>query len=130
MFATKVVIISVPYTEPLPMVAPMLLSACLNNAGISAHGLDFSIKFLDYFVNKPYWPDIKNLLALGIRPPSKLSRRAIIDILKFTKRNLLDIKEKYNPEYIGLSIFTNESINFSYILIPYIGKLPCRTCKI
>jgi radical SAM superfamily enzyme YgiQ (UPF0313 family) len=122
MFATKVVIISVPYTEPLPMVAPVLLSACLNNAGISAHGLDFSIKFLDYFIDKPYWPDIKNLLALGIRPPSKLSRRAIIDILKFTRRNLLDIKEKYNPEYIGLSIFTNESINFSYILIPYIRR--------
>jgi radical SAM superfamily enzyme YgiQ (UPF0313 family) len=118
----QVVILSVPYTEPLPMVAPVLLSACLNRAGISAKGLDFSIEFLDHFINKPYWPDIKNLLALGVAPAQKLSRRAIVDILKFTRRQLLKIKHSHDPEYIGLSLFTNESINFSYILIPYIRK--------
>lgn len=119
---TKVVILSVPYTDPLPMVAPVLLSACLNRANISSRGLDFSVDFLDHFIAKPYWADIKNLLALGFAPTSKLPRRAIIDILKFIRHKLLDIKNEYNPEYIGLSLFTNESINFSYILIPYIRR--------
>jgi radical SAM superfamily enzyme YgiQ (UPF0313 family) len=122
MLRTKAVIISVPYTEPIPLVAPVLLSACLNEAGITAHGIDFSIQFLDHFVDKPYWPELKNLLALGISPPTKLSRRAIVDVIKFIKQKLMSIKEQYNPEYLGLSIFTNESINFSYILIPYIRK--------
>lgn len=118
---TRVVIISVPYTEPLPMVAPVLLSACLNQAGISAIGIDFSIKFLNEFVNKPYWPELKNLFAIGVKP-DRLPKRAVIDILKFIKLSLLDIKNLHNPEYIGLSIFTNESVNFSYLLIPYIRK--------
>ena len=118
----KIVIISVPYTEPLPMVAPVLLSACLNNNGISAKGIDFSIQFLSEFINKPYWPSLKNLISIGIRPPEPMPRRAIIDVLKFIKTKLLAIKNEYDPEYLGLSIFTNESINFSYLLIPYIRK--------
>ena len=119
---TRIVIISIPYTEPLPMVAPALLSGCLNHAGISARGIDFAIEFLNCFIDKPYWPEIKNLLALGIAPATPLPRRALIDIVKFIKSKLTDIRVKYNPEYIGLSIFTNESINFSYILIPYIRR--------
>ena len=119
---TEIVILSVPYTEPLPMVAPALLSACLNNVGISAVGLDFSISFLDAFVNRADWNDIKHLLTLGTIPDKKLSKRTITDILKFIKKYLLTVKQTYNPNYIGLSIFTNESIDFSYILIPYIRK--------
>ena len=46
----------------------------------------------------------------------------IIDVLKFIKQQLVTIKQTYDPEYIGLSIFSNESVNFSYILIPYIRK--------
>jgi radical SAM superfamily enzyme YgiQ (UPF0313 family) len=122
MQSVRVVILSVPYTEPLPMVAPVLLSACLNRAGITSSGIDFSVEFLDHFINKSYWPEIKNLLALGFAPTTPLPCRAIIDILKFIRRKLLNIKHKYNPEYIGLSLFTNESINFSYILIPYIQR--------
>jgi radical SAM superfamily enzyme YgiQ (UPF0313 family) len=117
----KIIIISVPYTEPMPMVAPVLLSACLSSAGIEAKGIDFSVMFLNKFIHKPYWPELKNLLALGIKP-SLLPRRALIDVLKFIRHHLLDIKRLYDPDYIGLSIFTNESINFSYILLPYIRK--------
>ena len=120
--STRVVIMSVPYTDPLPMVAPVLLSACLTQAGVSAQGIDFSVDFLDHFVEKCYWPEIKNLLALGISPSTTIPRRAIIDIIKFIKYKLMFIKSTFNPEYIGLSIFTNESINFSYILIPYIRR--------
>lgn len=118
---TKVVIISVPYTEPLPMLAPVLLSACLNNAGISAAGIDVSIKFLNEFNEKPYWPDLKNLLAIGLTP-KHLPLSAVKDVLRFIKRILTQIKKDHNPEYLGLSIFTNESINFSYLLVPYIRK--------
>jgi radical SAM superfamily enzyme YgiQ (UPF0313 family) len=119
---TRVVILSIPYTEPLPMVAPVLLSACLNRAGISARGFDFSIDFLNHFIDKPYWAELKNLITIGVAPENRLSRRAVIDVLKFIRNRLLTIKRNYNPEYIGLSIFTNESINFSYILIPYIRR--------
>ena len=118
---TQVVILSIPYTEPYPTVAPGLLSACLDRAGISSRGLDLGIEFIDYFINKPYWADLKNLLALGAAPTT-LSKRAVIDLLKFVRRTLLNIKDNYDPDYIGLSIFTNESINFSYVLIPYIRR--------
>lgn len=119
---TRVVILSVPYTEPYPLVAPGLLSACLERAGISARGLDLGMEFFNEFIDKSYWPDLKNLLAIGAAPSQPLDRRVIVDVLKFIRRHLLNIKQQFNPEYIGLSIFTNESINFSYILIPYIRR--------
>jgi radical SAM superfamily enzyme YgiQ (UPF0313 family) len=118
---TQVVILSVPYTEPLPMVAPALLSACLNRNQIPAIGIDLSIEFLHEFIDKPYWSSLKNLLALGITP-DKLSIQSVKDILRFIRKQCKNIKKEHDPEYIGLSIFTNESINFSYILIPYIRK--------
>jgi len=117
---TRVIILSVPYTEPMPMVAPVLLSACLNNAGISAKGIDFSIAFFEQFNNKPYWNSIKHLVTIG--KADVLPRRAVIDLLKFIRKQLISIRDTYNPEYLGLSIFTNESIDFSYLLIPYIRK--------
>jgi hypothetical protein len=73
---TQVVIISVPYTEPVPLVAPALLSACLNNNGISAVGLDFSAEFLNEFLNKDYWSNLKNLITLGLSS-SPLPRYAL-----------------------------------------------------
>jgi len=116
----QVIILSVPYTEPLPMVAPVLLSACLNTGGISAKGIDFSIEFSNRFHKEDYWPSLKNLISIGIT--TKLTRRCVIDVLKFVKNKLMDIKQQYNPEYIGLSIFTNESIDFTSILIYSIRK--------
>jgi radical SAM superfamily enzyme YgiQ (UPF0313 family) len=123
---TKVVILSVPYTEPLPMVAPVLLSACLAKAGISAKGIDFIINFFDAFVNKPYWTDLKHFITIN-KAPDRLPRRAVIDILKFIRRQLKLIKKEHNPEYLGLSLFTNESIDFSYLLIPYIRRYLPKT---
>jgi radical SAM superfamily enzyme YgiQ (UPF0313 family) len=120
MDSKKVVILSVPYTEPLPMVAPILLSACLTTKGISAKGIDFSVEFFNHFYHQTYWPALKNLITIGVS--TKLPRRYLIDILKFTKNKLLAIQQEYNPEYIGLSIFTNESIDFTNILIYSIRK--------
>lgn len=118
---TRVVIVSIPYTEPLPMVAPVLLSACLEKQGISAVGLDLGVEFLQEFVECDYWPELKNLLALGIAP-NRLPRTAVKQLLRFIVRKLKQIQQDYNPEYLGLSIFTNESINFSYVMIPYIRR--------
>ena len=120
---TKIVILSVPYVEPYPAMAPILLSACLNNAGIDAIGIDFSIKFIENFAKKPYWTEIKNILCNGyLHPDLRLQRRTLIDILKFTKSFLIDVKIKYNPEWLGLSIFTNESLDFSFVLSYLIRK--------
>lgn len=102
------------------MVAPVLLSACLTTRGISAKGIDFSIEFLNHFYKKPYWPALKNLITIGVS--TKLPRRCIVDLLKFIKNKLVSIKQNYNPEYIGLSIFTNESIDFTNILVYSIRK--------
>ena len=61
----KVVFLSVPYCEPYPMVAPVLLSACLNQAGISALGVDFNINFVKQFHDRPWYSDLKNFLVMG-----------------------------------------------------------------
>lgn len=119
---TDVLIVSVPYMEPIPPMAPVLLSACLNNAGVSAHAYDLNIKFFNTFKSSPHWGDIHNLFSIGYATEIKLPKRVLIDILKFIKSELLYIKSTYNPKYIGLSIFTNESVDFSYLLIAYIHK--------
>ena len=104
------------------MLAPILLSACLNKAGISAKGIDFSAEFYKIFSKKSYWADLKNHLTLGYTGNEiKLPRRAIIDILKFNKQFLSKIK-MHKPIWLGLSIFTSESINYSYLLIYSIRK--------
>lgn len=117
-----IVILSVPYTEPLPMVAPVLLSACLNKGNIKAKGIDFSIEFYKKFSKKDYWIDLKHALTFGQIKESRLPRRIIVDILKFNKNFLVNIRQKYDPKWIGLSIFTSESINYSYLLVYSIRK--------
>jgi len=116
------VILSVPYNEALPMVAPVLLSACLNQGGVSAKGIDLNLVFYEYFSKKNYFTELKNQLVIGYIQKQKFPIRAVIDILKFNKKFLLDIKKKYNPKWIGLSIFSQQSIDFSYILIYSIRK--------
>lgn len=111
------IFLSVPYTEPVPMVAPVLLSACIEKDGLKGKGIDFGLSFYQQFHNKPYWPILKSQLITGWLENTRLPKRAIIDILKFNKKTVLDIEEKYNPKWIGLSIFTLESIDYSQILI-------------
>lgn len=113
---TTVAIISVPYCEPYPMVAPVLLSACLNQAGISAVGIDFNAKFIAEFYNRPYYSDLKNFLCIGHLVKNKLDARMFREIYKFTKRFLQDLHRDHNPEYVGLSIFTSESLDFGLVL--------------
>jgi radical SAM superfamily enzyme YgiQ (UPF0313 family) len=119
---TKVVILSVPWCEAFPLVAPALLSKCLQQAGIDSAGLDLNIKFIQEFYNKPYWSNLKIFLSNGYVDKQLNYRRMIIDLFKFIKRELLAINLEHNPTHLGLSIFTNESINFSYLLIHYIRK--------
>ena len=119
---TKVVILSVPYLEPHPQVAPILLSACLNDAGISAKAIDFNILFLQKFIDSEYWIDIKNILINGHLHNTKLPRKVFAEILKFSKKFLKELVSKHNPEWIGLSIFSSESLDFSLILSYLIRK--------
>jgi radical SAM superfamily enzyme YgiQ (UPF0313 family) len=111
----KVIILSVPHCEPYPMVAPVLLSACLNQAGISALGIDFNIKFIEHFCDKPYYADLKNFLSIGYAVNIQLPPVAIKEVYRFTKKFLQDLHNAHNPEYIGLSIFTAESLDFSLV---------------
>ena len=116
------VILSIPYGEITPMVAPVLLSACLNKGGVSAKGIDLNLKFYQKFENKPYFSVLKNQLIFGYIKNQNLPRRAIIDVLKFNKHFLLNIKKQYDPEWIGISVFSQQRIDFSYLLIYSIRK--------
>jgi len=117
-----VVILSVPYCEPYPMVAPVLLSACLNQAGISALGVDFNIKFIQEFHNRAWYSDLKNFLCMGHLVNVNIGASAMREVYKFTRRFLQDLHTQYNPQYVGLSIFTSESLDFGLILCYMLRK--------
>ena len=118
----KVIFLSVPYCEPYPMVAPVLLSACLNQAGISALGIDFNIKFVNEFHTRPWFSDLKNFLCMGHLINVNIGHKAIKEVYKFTKNFLKNLHDQHNPEYIGLSIFTSESLDFGLVLCYILRK--------
>lgn len=99
------------------MVAPVLLAACLQQKGIAAAGYDFNIKFVRHFQTKSYWLPLKQLMTLGQYGSINLGRRAVIDMLKFTKRQIQLVHDQYCPRRIGLSVFTHESIPFLNVMI-------------
>lgn len=111
-----VVILSVPYCEPLPLVAPVLLASCLQNQGVSARGVDFNADFLKHFSDQPYYSELKNFLTIGhlIRP--KFPPGTYRQVMSYVKRYLQKICSTYAPRYIGLSIFTSESLDFGMIM--------------
>jgi len=117
-----IVIMSCPIMEPIPPMAPVLLTACLKKEGITSIAKDLNIDFFNEFKDSGYWGDIHNLFAIGHVTDIKIPRRLLINILKFIKRYLLDIKREHDPKYIGLSIFTSESVDFSILITSYIRK--------
>jgi radical SAM superfamily enzyme YgiQ (UPF0313 family) len=112
----QVVIVSVPYCEPLPLVAPVLLAACLEHRDISAKAIDLNADFLKYFSKKSYWTDLKNFLTIGYVVQPNFSMSVYREVLRWAKKYLLDIKKNHDPEYLGISIFTSESLDFGLIL--------------
>ena len=125
----QVVILSVPYCEPYPMVAPVLLSACLNRAGITSKGIDFSILFLEHFSSKPYYVNLKNFLTSYGMGEHQLDRHVFREVLKFTRKFLLDLVDQHQPEYIGLSIFSIDSLDFG-LFFAYCIRRYCPGVKI
>jgi len=117
-----VVILGIPYTYPSPLVAPVLLSACLEKHGISAIGLDLNIDFIEHFYNNPKWGVLKNAITYN-SSAEKLPRSTVVDVIRFIRKKLVEIRNTHNPKIIGLSIFTNESVNFSYLTIPIIRSV-------
>lgn len=111
-----VIIISVPYCEPLPVVAPALLASCLVAAGISARGIDFNAIFVEEFVNDNEYVQYKNFLTMGHLSAPTFSRNLYKKIFRFTLRFLKNIVNQYQPKFIGLSIFTSESLDFGLLL--------------
>jgi hypothetical protein len=112
----KIVIVSVPYAEPYPIVGPALLASCLNKSDIPALGIDLNAIFIEAFGEKEYFYDLKNFLTLTGITDVKMPRRAFKDVMKFIRRTLLDIKSKHDPEWIGLSVFSYESLTFSMLM--------------
>lgn len=117
-----VIIISVPYCEPFPMTAPVLLASCLEHKGIPSKGIDFNIKFIDRFHEEKWFMDFKNFLTLGHLKKSKFNKQIFKSVYKFTKKFLLDCKKEHSPKWIGLSIFTSESLDYGLLLSYLIRK--------
>lgn len=113
---TKVLILSVPYCEPIPPVAPVLLAACLESKGIPAVAADFNIALYKHFNENPHWPNFKNFLTIGHLMSPTFDRKFFKQLFKFTKSFLNNLIKLHHPTHIGLSIFTSESLDFGQIL--------------
>ena len=112
----QVLILSVPYCEPYPMVAPVLLASCLTENSIPAVGVDLSALFVLRFMHEPWWPDFKNFLVIGQVSRQQFNLAIYRQIIKWTKNTLKELIDKHNPSSIGLSIFSSESLDFGLIL--------------
>lgn len=123
----KVIIISVPYCDPYPMVAPVLLSGCLCEAGIPAKAIDFNLKFIKKFSEHEEFFKLKSFLTMGRHVTPSFTKTLYKDIIKFIIKFLKKVKRDYDPEYIGLSVFTSESLDFSLILSYLIRKYLPKT---
>jgi hypothetical protein len=118
----QVIITSVPYCEPFPLVAPVLLAGCLEEAGITAKGVDFNIELLEHLADHPRRADFKNFLTIGYLVKPKFDRAFFKTVVKFTKRWLDRIVAQHQPRYLGLSIFTSESLDFGLLFSYLIRK--------
>ena len=86
-----IVIMSCPIMEPIPPMAPVLLSACLKEAGFSSIGKDLNIDFFNHFkdamVNRrsTTWRNLSDEereeapLALLTEHPTLMKRPVIVD---------------------------------------------------
>ena len=107
-----VLILSVPYCEPYPMVAPVLLASCLSENNIPAVGVDLSALFVLRFMHEPWWPEFKNFLTIGQVSQNQFDLTVYRQIISWTRRTLKKLINNHNPKIIGLSIFTSESLDF------------------
>jgi len=107
----QVVILSIPHLEQgYASAAPVLLSACLNDAGISAVGLDFAAKFRDYFSQfEEDYIEMVNWMCVGYLG-LRISKHK--QMIKFIDNYLKEVVAPFDPEWVGLSAFTNQSLNF------------------
>jgi hypothetical protein len=124
-----VVIISVPYAEPFPMVAPILLASCLEYNGISAIGIDFNAQFIKKFSKESWYIEFKNFLTIGYLVTPRFNLKIYKDIIRFTKKFLVELQQTHQPKLIGLSIFTSESLDFGLVL-SYLIRRYCPDVKI
>jgi radical SAM superfamily enzyme YgiQ (UPF0313 family) len=118
----KVIILSVPYCEAFPSVAPALLAACLENAGITAKAVDFNIDFYHQFNLNPYWAEYKNFLSMGHLFQPNFNITFYKSVFRYTKNYIQKLVDMHSPDCIGLSIFTSESLDFGLILSYIVRK--------
>lgn len=119
----KVILMSVPYCDPVPLVAPALLAACLESNGIYCVASDFNIEFYKKFKDHVLWNEFKTFLTMSHLVDINLNRKFFKEVFKFTRSFIDSIVLVHQPTHIGLSIFTTESLDFgqflSYIIRRY-----------
>jgi radical SAM superfamily enzyme YgiQ (UPF0313 family) len=118
----KVILLSVPFCEPLPAVAPVLLAACLDSKGIPAVASDFNIEFYKQFHSHLYWSSFKNFLTMGHLISPTFDRKFFKQVYRFTKSFINNLVKLHDPTHIGISIFTSESLDFGQFLSYIIRK--------
>ena len=119
----KVVILSVPFSIPSNrLLAPALLSGCLNAAGIPSIGLDLNFSLGKHLKHKVWQSDLRSLSTLTNAYKNPMPMSANVYVLRFLINYLKDIREKYNPEWIGLSLFTLHSLLLTRLVIRLVRK--------
>lgn len=108
----KVAFLSMPFQQPLPAVAPILLAGICSKAGIEAKGYDFAFDWYDHFSKHKDWVKIKHLLAIATKS-EQFHWSNVKAFLKFNKEYIMQFKDY---DWIGLSVFTVESYDYAKIM--------------
>ena len=119
---TKILLISVPFMEPeMPAPAVFHLKGQLNQHNITSMAIDINVLLYRAMIDK--WNEVANLLQ-GIEHLNWYKEDLILnEEIENNLCRLVDIElKKYNPEWIGLSVFTINSRHSTINIIKYIRK--------
>ena len=108
----KAAFLSMPFQQPLPSVAPILLASICSKAGIEAKGYDFAFDWYEHFSKHKDWLQIQHLLVIATKAKN-FHWSKVKAFLKFNKEYIMKFKDY---DWIGLSVFTVESYDYAKIM--------------
>lgn len=113
-----VILATVPWTDStIPLMAPAALKPIVEKAGLSCLAVDFNIEVYNMVSQHPNRDSIIKFFFDGVSEPN--IDEWIQDLLESAARDIL----KWNPKFVGLSLFSYVTRNFSEWLCYYIKKI-------
>jgi radical SAM superfamily enzyme YgiQ (UPF0313 family) len=120
----KVLIINVPYFVPdaVPY-APAIISGILNNHGYESKTWDINIDLYRQFYSREEWELFHKNLCVGWAGNFNQTIEPFInEILEWTANSLAKKIAECTPDIVALSIFSNQSLDFTIPLTTIIRK--------